>query len=121
MAAAVNLLAAGMQIHDSSENTALSQTQSENESEFAGAIAGMAGGAAPPGGEGGGGGPCLQNAPGINVINNSRVTSVWARKAWLDEMAKKKAAKADKGGKKSGKKKKKGGAAGAPKKPPTQM
>ena len=96
MAAAVNVLTAGMQINDLLGKTTLSQTQSENESEFAGAIAGMAGGAAPPGGGGGGGGPCLQNAPGINVINNSRVTSVWARKAWLDEMAKKKAAKASK-------------------------
>ena len=26
-----------------------------------------------------------QNAPGINVINNSRMTTAWARKAWLEE------------------------------------
>ena len=55
-----------------------------------GAIAGMVGGAAGGGAAGGGGGgkgQTSQNAPGINIINNSRMTSVWARKAWMEELA----------------------------------
>ena len=31
--------------------------------------------------------PFVQNAPGVNIINNSRNTSLWVRKAWKEQHA----------------------------------
>ena len=49
-------------------------------------LPGMPGAAPPPPDNPGGG---VQNAPGIAIVNNSRSTTAWARKAWKEEMARK--------------------------------